>query len=107
MEVIDRNLVIHVDNEVDHLVAEQIREEFEKVCAKQNVKNVIFDMSQVEFMDSSGIGMIIGRYMKVKYSGGKVSVAGVSDGIDRILRMSGVYKIISKYDSVRDALMQS
>lgn len=107
MEVIDRNLVIHVDNEVDHLVAEQIREEFEKVCAKQNVKNVIFDMSKVEFMDSSGVGMIIGRYMKVKYSGGKVSVAGVSDGIDRILRMSGVYKIISKYDSVRDALMQS
>ena len=70
MEIIDRNLVIHVNNEVDHLVAEQIREEFEKVCSKQNIKNVIFDMSKVEFMDSSGIGMIIGRYMKVKYIGG-------------------------------------
>ena len=104
MEIIDRNLVIHVNNEVDHLVAEQIREEFEKVSSKQNIKNVIFDMSKVEFMDSWGIGMIIGRYMKVKYIGGRVAVAGVSEGIDRILRMSGVYKIISKYDSVSEAL---
>ena len=48
--------------------------------------------------------MIIGRYMKVKYIGGRVAVAGVSEGIDRILRMSGVYKIISKYDSVSEAL---
>lgn len=107
MEVIGNNLVISVNNEVDHLIAEQIREEFEKVCTRQNIKNVIFDMTNVEFMDSSGIGMIIGRYMKVKYIGGKVAVVGVSEGIDRILRMSGVYKIIAKYDSVREALAQS
>ena len=104
MEVIERNLIIHVDKEVDHMSAENIRREFEQVCAKHSIKNVIFDMSGVKFMDSSGIGMIIGRYMKVRYIGGKVAVVGVSDSIDRILRMSGVYKVVAKYDTVNDAL---
>lgn len=104
MEVIKRNLVIHVDKEVDHYFAENTRIEFEQVCTKYNIKNVIFDMSEVKFMDSSGIGMIIGRYMKVRYIGGKVAVTGVSDSIDRILRMSGIYRIVSKFDTVNDAL---
>ena len=89
MEVIDRNLVIHVDNEVDHLVAEQIREEFEKVCAKQNVKNVIFDMSKVEFMDSSGLGLIMGRYELMRELGGDVTVRDPAPCVDRMLRLTG------------------
>ncbi|MBE5938138.1 MAG: STAS domain-containing protein [Lachnospiraceae bacterium] len=104
MELIDRNLVIHVEDEIDHLAAEFIRREFENVYTKHNIKNVIFDMSDVKFMDSSGIGMIIGRYMKVRYIGGKVAVTGVSDSIDRILKMSGVYRVVSKFDTVDDAL---
>lgn len=104
MEVIGRNLVIHVEDEVDHMAAEHIRQEFEKICLLQSIKNVIFDMSGVRFMDSSGIGMIIGRYMKVRYIGGKVAVTGVSDSIDRILKMSGVYKLVSRYDTVNEAL---
>ena len=58
MEVADRNLVIHVGKEIDHMAAEKVRKEFEECYAKGNVKNVIFDMSNVEFMDSSGIGTI-------------------------------------------------
>lgn len=100
----ERNLIIHVGREVDHLAAENIRKEFEKMCNRRSVKNVIFDMSEVEFMDSSGIGMIMGRYMRVRYIGGSVAVTGVPDNIDKMLRMSGVYKIASKYDNVMQAL---
>lgn len=104
MEVTDRNLIIHVGREVDHYAAEQIRKEFDKMYSRKNIKNVIFDMSDVEFMDSSGIGMIMGRYMRVRYIGGKVSITGVSDNIDKMLRMSGVYKVASKYENVIQAL---
>lgn len=104
MEIADRNLIIHVSKEVDHFAAEQIRKDFDKVYSRRNIKNVIFDMSEVEFMDSSGIGMIMGRYMSVRYIGGRVAVTGVSDNIDRMLRMSGVYKVATKYENVMQAL---
>lgn len=104
MEIVGRNLVIHADKEIDHMAAENIRHEFERINMKDGIKNVIFDMSDVKFMDSSGIGMIMGRYMKVRYIGGRVMVTGVADNIDRMLRMSGVYKVVDKYDSVEEAL---
>ncbi len=104
MEIADRNLIIRVGKEVDHFTAEKIRKEFEEQFTKGNVKNVIFDLSNVEFMDSSGIGMIMGRYMKVRYIGGKVSVTGVPDNIDKVLRMSGVYKVAAKYDNIFQAI---
>ena len=47
-------------------------------------------------MDSSGIGMVMGRYKKMRYLGGNVYVTGVAAGIDRIFSMSGLYKIIQK-----------
>ena len=100
-------LVAYISGELDHHNAGGVRDKIDEFAAAFQPEHAVLDFGGVSFMDSSGVGMIIGRYMKVKYSGGKVSVAGVSDGIDRILRMSGVYKIISKYDSVRDALMQS
>ena len=61
MEIEDRNLIIHVGKEIDHMEAERIRADFEECYMRRNIKNVIFDMSEVEFMDSSGIGMIIGK----------------------------------------------
>ena len=48
------------------------------------------------FMDSSGIGMVMGRYRKIQYFGGNVYVTGVGAGIDRIFSMSGLYKIIQR-----------
>ena len=85
-------------------MADKIKTEFEKYYIRGYVKNVIFDMSEVEFMDSSGIGMIMGRYRKMKYVNGQVMVAAVPENIDRLLKMSGVYSFVSKYDSVIEAV---
>lgn len=106
MQLENNNLIIHGGKEIDHMSAERIRREFEECYMTGKVKNVIFDMSDVEFMDSSGIGMIMGKYMKVRYIGGRVYVAGVPKHIDRILDISGVYKIVSKCDNVFQALKE-
>ena len=74
MQLENNNLIIHAGKEIDHMSAERIRREFEECYMTGKVKNVIFDMSDVEFMDSSGIGMIMGKYMKVRYIGGRVYV---------------------------------
>jgi len=55
-------------------------------------------------MDSAGIGVIMGRYKKVMFVGGKIAVTGVNSTVDRILRLSGLYKIIQKFDTVESAL---
>lgn len=104
MDITDGNMIIHVDKEVDHFAADRIKAEFEKYFIRGHVKNVIFDMSEVEFMDSSGIGMIMGKYKKLKYVDGQVMVAAVPDNIDRLLKMSGVYSFILKYDNVIQAV---
>lgn len=104
MDITGGNMIIHVDKEVDHFAADRIKTEFEKYYIRGHVKNVIFDMSEVEFMDSSGIGMIMGKYKKLKYIDGQVMVAAVPDNIDRLLKMSGVYSFILKYDNVIQAV---
>ena len=104
MSISGGNMIIRVEKEVDHYETEKIRGEFEKLYTKGCVRNVIFDMSEVEFMDSSGIGMIMGRYTKLQCIGGKVYVAAVKKHIDKLLMMAGVYRYVMKCDNVIQAL---
>lgn len=90
------NLILHVSEELDHHIAGQISKTIDVLIEKGNVKNIVFDFEGMTFMDSSGIGMVMGRYRKIRYFGGTVFVTGISAGIDRIFSMSGLYKIIQK-----------
>ena len=90
-------LWIHLEKEIDHHYAEQLREETDRIIATHFVKNIIFDFDGVNYMDSAGIGMIMGRYKKIIHNGGKVFVSGVQKSVDRILRMSGLYQIVEPW----------
>ena len=61
---------------------------------KGEISQLVFDFSKTTFMDSSGIGMLMGRYRIVRYSGGKVTAIHVNDRVYRIMRISGIYKYI-------------
>lgn len=99
-----QHLIIYLKEELDHHQALLLRERADRIIERENVKYLIFDFSGVSFMDSSGIGMIMGRYKKVIFIGGKVAVTSVNPSVDRILRLSGLYGIMERYDSVREAL---
>ena len=90
------NIVLHISEELDHHAAAQISKTTDVLIEKGNVKNVVFDFSGMTFMDSSGIGMVMGRYRQMHYFGGNVFVTGVGAGVDRIFSMSGLYKIVQK-----------
>ncbi len=92
------NLILHISEEVDHHAAAQISKTVDVLIDKGNVKNIVFDFTGMTFMDSSGIGMVMGRYKKIQYCGGTVYVTGVGAGVDRIFAMSGLYKIIQKVE---------
>jgi len=108
MEVIvdiqDRNLIVKIKGDIDHHTAEEIRNKSEKEYQRLNAKNMIFNFEHVTFMDSSGIGMIIGRYKNIEKQGGNVAVCNVSENIKRIFTMSGLHKIIACYDTEEDAI---
>ena len=97
-EVQENCLTIFLPNELDHHNAEEIRRKADRLIEKHHIKCVIFDFAETNFMDSSGIGVIMGRYRMVHFLGGEVWAANANDRMKKILVMSGVTKIIQIYE---------
>lgn len=95
-EVEGSTMVIRLMEDLDHHNAVYIREMADSFLDKYPINRIIFDFSGVEFMDSSGIGVIMGRYKQMTYVGGAVYVCGISKNVDRIFRMSGLYKLVKQ-----------
>jgi len=91
----DKQLIIKIDEEIDHHSSEKIRKRADYEIQVHIPKKLIFDFKNVTFMDSSGIGMLIGRYKLVSMFGGKTSIVNVNAPIKKVLEMSGVLKLIS------------
>lgn len=97
-------LIVELGSDLDHHVSVKIKEQSDRIIATENIRHVIFDFSKSNFMDSSGIGVIMGRYKQVKFTGGTLAVTGITPPVDRILKISGLYKIIEKYETIKDAM---
>lgn len=96
-------LVISMNAELDHHLADEMRDVIDEIINKRGVTRIVIDFSKVDFMDSAGIGLIMGRYKKIRDIG-DISVVGVNESIKRILLISGLHKIVAMYDNVMDAL---
>lgn len=105
-EVKGEALVIHLKADLDHHTALTVRETADTLLARSHAKHILFDFTGVEFMDSSGIGVIMGRYRQVIFKGGRVGVMGVGANVDRIFRISGLYKIVERYDRAEEAFIR-
>ena len=90
----DAVMTIRLPEEVDHFEADRLREEAGKMLEERNVKEVVFDFRKTGFMDSSGIGMIMGRYRQIYMLGGEICAAHANERVKKILTMSGVTKIM-------------
>ena len=96
-EVKEDTLVIHLETDLDHHSAVYIRENADRLIEEHSINRVVFDFNGVEFMDSSGIGVIMGRYKLMSYVGGAVYVYGIGRNVDRIFQMSGLYKLVKQW----------
>lgn len=99
-----RALLVTVSGELDHHTAAAVKEKADNKMRSSNAVNIIFDFSGLTFMDSSGIGMIMGRYKKVRSLGGRVVACGINAQILRIMEMSGIDKIIKLTPNLEKAL---
>ncbi|MCL2378900.1 MAG: anti-sigma factor antagonist [Defluviitaleaceae bacterium] len=96
-------LIARPDCEIDHHSAERMRGQIDAVFDNSSCRHIIFDFSGVNFMDSSGIGMIIGRYKNAEKRGGRLALAGMSDEMGRLFHISGLAKIITRTATVEEA----
>ncbi|HBL06583.1 MULTISPECIES: anti-sigma F factor antagonist [Clostridium] len=103
-EPLDDKIVVTLQGELDHHSAEEVRTRIDDILDKDGYKALIFNFSGVNFMDSSGIGAVIGRYKKMSLRGGKVCLTNVTPTVKRIFELSGMFKIISMYENVEEAL---
>lgn len=86
----DAVMTIRLPEEVDHFVADRLREEAGEILVERNVREVVFDFRKTVFMDSSGIGLV----REMELIGGKVRAVHVGERMRRILVMSGVTRVI-------------
>ncbi len=89
-------LVAWLAGELDHHSADAVRAGLDNALSRAKAKRLVLDMSAMTFMDSSGIGVVLGRYKKMKERGGSVAVRGLSQKMDRILRLAGLYSVVER-----------
>ncbi len=95
--VSNNSLYIYFCGELDECTAVKTRDIIDKIIDDYSyVKNVIFDLKMLTFMDSTGIGMLIGRYKKIKAKKLSAYIQNPSVLAERILEISGLYKIMPK-----------
>ncbi len=94
----DKLLKIEITEEIDHHTTQNLRRKIDNEIQKYMPQTVVFDFNSVSFMDSAGIGMLIGRYKLTRMLGGKLELTNVNQSIKKIFEMCGILKIIPIID---------
>jgi len=96
------SVTARLEGELDHFSADGVRAMLDGLTEDESVKYLILDMSGMTFMDSSGVGVIIGRYKRMAARGGGVRVCGMNRQVDRLLQLAGLYRIVEKCERAGD-----
>lgn len=103
-EANDQTLIIHLPKELDHHNCKSLKYETDLLLAENYINRMVFDFSNTEFMDSSGIGVLLSRYKQMDRSGGHIAIYGAGAQILRILSIGGITKLVKKYDTREAAI---
>ena len=100
----EKILITTLSGELDHNSAEEVRVKIDDRIDRDNIEKVILDFSGVTFMDSSGIGAVLGRYKKLVNKNGVLCIAEPNKNVNRIFELAGLYKVIKNYNTVDEAV---
>ena len=90
----DGVLYIKLSGDIDHHTAKEVRDSVDNLIKRTNPVELELDLSDIEFMDSSGLGLVLGRYKKQTEMGGKMKILNPTKRVMQILQLAGVEKII-------------
>lgn len=106
MEAKSRILCIRLKGDLDHHTAEKLKKQAEAAIQKYDIQHIILNLDELHFMDSSGLGVIIGRYKQVHQKQGEMVVCAISPAVKRLFEMSGLFKIVKLELSEQNALQR-
>ncbi|WP_033828499.1 anti-sigma F factor antagonist [Bacillus andreraoultii] len=99
-------LVVRLSGELDHHTADTVRDQVSQAMEEGEVKYLIVNLESLTFMDSSGLGVILGRYKQIKQINGEMIVCSVPPSIERLFNMSGLFKIVHIDPTEEQALLR-
>ncbi|WHY84510.1 anti-sigma F factor antagonist [Neobacillus novalis] len=99
-------LLIRLSGELDHHTADTLREKATAIIEKNDIRHIVLNLEHLSFMDSSGLGVILGRYKQIKQVHGEMVVCAISPAIQRLFDMSGLFKIIKMEPTEEFALQR-
>lgn len=102
--VLDGVLVVRMRGDLDHHAVERIRDEIERELRATGYRALVLSFRDIDFMDSSGLGLILGRYRSVTQHGGRLALCEVGEPLRRLFELSGILKIVSVYESEEAAI---
>lgn len=97
-------LIVRPQGEIDVNAVDQFRREIEEQLAVTGVKNILLNLQDVTFIDSSGVGAILGRYKLIQQRGGNMAAAALKPLVARVFALSGLENIIKLYRTETEAL---
>ena len=97
-------LIAELLGELDHHAAEYVREDIDDAMRENSASCLVLDFSKVRYMDSSGIGVLLGRYRKLSASGGEVVIASCSETVKNILNMAGIFSLMQYVNTKEEAM---
>ncbi|MFI3174093.1 MAG: anti-sigma factor antagonist [Bacillota bacterium] len=100
----DKILIVTIKGEIDHHTCETLRTQVDSTLERMGGKHIVFHMKGVTFMDSSGIGVIIGRYKLVQRLGGHICIVASSGAVEQILQFSAISKLIPSVETTKEAI---
>lgn len=89
-------LLVRLSGDLDHSAATRLRGELDALIERSGAKRLVLDVRDVPFMDSSGIGLVIGRYKAMARRGGSVAVVGANPRVDKIFDLAGLYSLVER-----------
>ncbi|BFH61725.1 anti-sigma F factor antagonist [Paenibacillus azoreducens] len=104
MEHHRKTLIVRLSGELDHHTADHVRLQLDESIQRGQIEHLVLSFKHLQFMDSSGLGVILGRYKLIKSKGGKMALCDVNEAVYRLLDMSGLFKIMPIYDNEGQAL---
>lgn len=90
----DKQLTLKIMEEIDEHTTEKLRRKIDNEITRFLPRKVIFDFENVTFMDSAGIGMLLGRYKVIKMLGGQLELMNVNKQVEKVFEISGILRII-------------
>jgi len=104
LQRVRQTLVVRLKGELDHHNGSKLKQSIQQEWQREVARNILFVMEELEFMDSSGLGLILGRYREAKERGGKTAIVGAVSHARRMLELSGLQDIIPTFATETEAL---